>query len=403
EIASLRWRLLEVREQTYDLQGMRSEQSDDVETLRMLAEAMGDDCRRAYAAYRRSNLAYRIVDTTACERAAQTAIALASFAGDHVLRLRAQRLLAFARRDSGDFESAKAVAQQGLAEARQLGLKSVESGFLDTLAGIVGWQEDLLGTVELSCESLRIEREIKDRRGEVLTLGNLGAAWLGLGDFEQAAHVLEEGLQLARSIGDRANEGNCLVNLAQVSQWQGDGERALALSRAAHDLAAAMKAPDYEIFALLVRGDAELHLGHSEEAFGTYDRALSLALRIDSPLRHNATAGLIRVALAQGDTAAALRHVEALLPHLSTGRALDGADSPRLIELTCYRALSRVSDPRAAQLLHAAYAALRAKADSLVDAARRDEFLGRIPHHREIVAAWRMLSPVTHGGPNADA
>ena len=66
---------------------------------------------------------------------------------------------------------------------------------------------------------------------------------------------------------------------------------------------------------------------------------------------------------------------------------LDGADSPRLIELTCYRVLSRVGDPRAAGLLKSTYVALQAKADTLPDVALRDGFLTRIPYHREIVAA----------------
>jgi class 3 adenylate cyclase/tetratricopeptide (TPR) repeat protein len=392
DTASLRWRLLDVREQTLDLQGLRSEQRDDVNALQALAETMGDDRRRADVAFRCSNLAYRMVDPPACEHAAHRAMTLASAAGDPAIRLRAQRLLAYARRDSGDYKSAKALAQQGLTEARERGLKGVESQFLNTLAGIAGLQDDMLGSVELCQQSLHIEREMRDRHGEAVTLGNLGAAWLGLGDFEQATHDLESSLQLARSIGDRATECNSLINLAQVSHWRGNGVSASALSREALDIAAPMEAPDFEVFARIVLGDAESLQGKCESAASAYQHARWQAVEIGSPLQHNATAGLIQVALAQGDIATAMQHVEALLPQLGTGDVLDGADSPRLIELTCYRALSRMGDARAAALLQSSYTALKARADALPDAVLRDGFLTRIPHHREIVATWHALS-----------
>ena len=386
ETASLRWRLLEVREQTLDLQGMRNEQRADVDSLQMLAETMGDDHRRAYASFRRSDLADRMADSPACERAARHTMALACTTGDHELRLRAQRLIAYARRGCGDFESAKTLAQQGLTEARERGLKGIESGFLDTLAGTAGMQDDMLDSLELGRQSLRIKRETRDRRGEARALGNLGASWLGLGDFEQATRDLEESTRLARAIGDRATECNNLVNLAQVSHWQGDGAHALAFSSEALDIAVAAQMPDFEIFARFLLGDAEVLHGNGESAANAYQQARSLALEISSPLQHNATAGLMLVALAQGDTTTALQYVEVLLAQMATGAALEGADSPRLIELSCYRVLARTGDARAAGLLQTAHAALQAKADTLPDAALRHSFLTRVPHHREIIA-----------------
>jgi predicted ATPase len=48
--AGLRWRLLDAREQTLDLQGRRDEQATDLDALDRLAELLDDDRRRAYAA-----------------------------------------------------------------------------------------------------------------------------------------------------------------------------------------------------------------------------------------------------------------------------------------------------------------------------------------------------------------
>ena len=61
-------------------------------------------------------------DWKLCESAARRTMALAERAGDHALRLRGQRQLASALTSSGDPEAGRALAQQGLAEARKRGL-----------------------------------------------------------------------------------------------------------------------------------------------------------------------------------------------------------------------------------------------------------------------------------------
>ena len=60
----------------------------------------------------------------------------------------------------------------------------------------------------------------------------------------------------------------------------------------------------------------------------------------------------------------------------------------RLIELTCYVALARTADPRAADWLAQAHTALMAQAAAITDAKLRHGFLQNIPFHRGIVMAW---------------
>jgi hypothetical protein len=122
-------------------------------------------------------------------------------------------------------------------------------------------------------------------------------------------------------------------------------------------------------------------------------------------LRHDASAGLAQVALAEGDAAAALAAMAALKPlldHIAAGGTLDGTEYPRLIELNCHQALARAGDPRAADWLARAHSALMAQADAIsrstTDATLRQGFLQNIPHHREIVAAWAKRD-VASGSP----
>ena len=112
------------------------------------------------------------------------------------------------------------------------------------------------------------------------------------------------------------------------------------------------------------------------------------AQEIVTPYQHEASAGLARVALAEGDPAAALAALQPVLDHVAAGGTLGATDYPRWIELTCHQTLARAGDPRAADWLARSHAALVAQADTISDAARRQGFLHHIPHHRDIVAAW---------------
>jgi class 3 adenylate cyclase len=385
--ASLRWRVLRVREQTLDLQARRAEQAADIEQLEQLAEILGSDARRAHAAWRRSYRALRMADWPACESAARAGMEFAEKAGDPGLRLHALRLLASALTMQGNIQAGKALAQQGLAEAREHGLRANEESLLNTLIVVANMQGDVMGNLELSRQNLVINREIGDRRSEALGLSNLGVAWLELGDLAQARRDSEEALRMARANGDRIGEGVTLCTLSDLALMRSDDALAIAFARSALDIFVATQGRDREVDALLKLGHAELALEHYALARQAFEQTRQRAREIDSPWQRDASAGLAQVALAQGDGATALREVETLLAHLAGGGTLDGTVKPRLIELTCYRVLAQARDLRAAEWLTRAHAALLAQAATIPDPALRQGFLQNIPYHREIVAA----------------
>jgi predicted ATPase/class 3 adenylate cyclase len=390
--AELRWRLLSVREKSLDLQACRDEQAADLDALERLADGFDDDRRRAQVARRSALRAARMGDWAAQERAARHGMACAARAGDEALRLQALRLLAFARVSQGDAENGQTLARQGLAEARSLGLRDVEAGLLNMLAIAAERQGDLMGSLDLDRQCLQISRELGDRINEAINLSNLGAGWLELGHLVRARQDMEAGLQLVRANGDRVGESSALGKLSSLALWQGDETRALALARLAQDIAVAAQAGEYEVLAGLSLGDAELALGRTAAARQAYGNARQRALDLDDPTQHDASAGLARVALTEGDTQAAPAALQPLLNHVASGGTLEGADRPRLIELTAYQTLARAQDPRAADWLARAHAALMAQADVIsqhsTDPALRYGFLNNIPHHRAIVAAW---------------
>ena len=360
-----------------------------------LAEALDDDRRRADAAWRRSAWAHRLADYVTTEAFAWRAVESARRAGDDEVRLLAQRMLAMSLAFQGRPAEGQAICHETLNEARTLRLGRIEGSCLNALAVIAGIQNDEVGALLLDQQSLAAYRASGDRRNEAIAHGNIGAGWLGLGDLARARGELEEGLRLMRSNGDRALEVMPLCALSTLAMWQGDDAHALVQARAALETAVAVHARDHEAAAWCRVGEAELALGRFAAAAEALGSARARAIEIASPYRHDAAAGLARVALAQGDRHTAMRALDELLALAdktdADENALDGVEFPRLVEWTCHRVLASAGereDPRAVAWLVRAHDALQVQAATIQDAALRQGFLRNIPVHREIVAAW---------------
>ena len=388
ETLALRWRLLDVRERTLELQGRRPQQRVELEALQHLADALDDDRRRAELATRRSMLAVRTGDYRTQEAAARLAMSLAGRAHDHELRLNAQRLVADALARQGDAAAARTLAQDGLAEARVRGLRGVEGRFLNALTVVAARQQDMVAMLEASQSATDLRRALGDRRNEAIGLSTLGAGWLELGDFAQARRHLEEALRLHGAVGDRAMQPIVLANLSQLALWQGDPEQALQQAEAALEIAEAVQASDLQALALWCLGNAELAARRHAPADAAFERAHAVSKAMDSALQHDAAAGRSRVALACGDLAGALASIQALRAHLADGGTLEGTLGTGLIQLTCCQVLARASDPEAATMLERAHADLQTRAAAISDESVRRGFLSQVPENREIVAAW---------------
>jgi class 3 adenylate cyclase len=402
----LRWGLLEVRERILDLRGKRDAQHADIEAMEQLAQVLDDARCRGFAAFRRSTLAMHTGNYCAQEVSAREAIEFASRADDLTLRLRAQLSLALALNYLGDAAGARSLAHACVAESRRLGLRAIESHFLNALSIVASLQEDTLLAIDLGRQQLAIDRELGNPRDEAITLGNLGCSLLTFGQNDESSRCAHEGLRLARAVGDREGQFVPLHTLSVLALRGGNDAQALAHAQAALELAIEVTNPPLELLALIALGQAELALGRHAAAAAALEDAHAKALALEqrglvyaAAMWHEAGAGLAQVALAQGDLARAREHVEALLPHLAEGGAVLSAESPFQVMLTCYRVLTRARDARAAPLLGVAYRMLQAKAASLPDAGMRADFLTNIPENGDIAAAWRACQAMAEPAP----
>jgi class 3 adenylate cyclase len=384
----LRWRLLFVRENALNLQGHRAEQRLALDDLQRTADALNDDGRRAYAARRRSLLGLRTADHRAQEAAAREALAFAERAGDVESKLEAKRLLADALGSLGDSAGGEALAREGLAEARALGLRRVEGVYLNALSYIASLRDDQVTGLSLDLQDQQIWRELGDPQGEAIALANVGGDWLWFGQLTQARQCLEHSLKLSRIASARSLECGPLTDLSRTLLLEGDAAQALRVAREALDTAVAVQARDFEAQSLYRIGEAELALKHLQAAAAAFERAESVAAALGHSIERDAVAGHARVALAGSDIVGAMGLVERLLASAAASDAAASAEA-KLVLLTCFQVLATAGDPRAPALLDSAHAMLQSRAVTINDPALRESFLTNIPEHREIIALWQ--------------
>ncbi|MGJ3251920.1 MAG: CHAT domain-containing protein [Elainellaceae cyanobacterium] len=115
----------------------------------------------------------------------------------------------------------------------------------------------------------------RSRQGEGVILGNLGAAYLGIGNYQQAIDFFEQRLAIAREIGDRAGEGRAIGNLGAAYLEIGNYQRAIDFSE--QHLAIAREigdSPEERLRQRAEEGGAIGNLGAAYLGIGNYQQAI---------------------------------------------------------------------------------------------------------------------------------
>jgi tetratricopeptide (TPR) repeat protein len=228
-------------------------------------------------------------------------------------------------------------------------------------------------------QALRAYQQLNEPDSVSATLGNLCGVLTYLGDYPRALENGRKALHLRQGNG---LAGHLLFHRVGVAAYYlGDVEQTLQLLAAALEESAT--SPHLYQFRLLA-GECYTRQGRWEEAAEALRLALTLAQKGQNPMAlMTIQRAQAELALAQGDMAAALAHVEALLPLLS-GAPLPSSHEPLRLYWTCYRALQANSDPRAPGILSAAHALLQSQAALIQDAALHHTFLYQVAANRKI-------------------
>jgi tetratricopeptide (TPR) repeat protein len=287
-----------------------------------------------------------------------------------------------------DYARARDYAEQACSLYRSIGHRQGELRALNVM-GIASYSQGDYTDAEAQLnQALHLSQEIGERRTESVVLRNLGDLARGQGDYARALAYFEQSLHHCREIGDRRGESETLAFLGLLSHHLGDDTTACENSRRAVHIAQSVDARYEEGVALTCLGHALTGLGQLAEAADAYRQARAIQQELgQTNMAMEPLAGLARVALAEGNPAQALAHVEGILSHLEHG-TLDGAEEPFLVYLTCYRVLLAHQDPRAKGILNTAYTRLQERAAKIRDEELRCSFLEKVSAHHEIVEAW---------------
>ena len=158
--------------------------------------------------------------------------------------------------------------------------------------------------------------------GQAITLTNIGAAHLSLGDPQRALEYLKQALSLAQGGQSRPEEAQALTVLAAVSSALGNKQQALEYLHRALALWRAIGERQGESSALIRMGRIYREQGDPRLALKYLEEALQLARDIgETGSEAVALADLARVEHDLGDLDQALKRIETALDLVETLRA----------------------------------------------------------------------------------
>jgi class 3 adenylate cyclase/tetratricopeptide (TPR) repeat protein len=387
--AKTRFELLRIRLGVFSNTGRRAEQEADVGALEQLAEQLDDDAHRARAASLRSSHALLVGDYPGAAAAAARAVAWAETADARAAALWARINWARALQFQGDYSSAlEEHIGEALALARDLGDRRVENTSLMQL-GIFAFQRGNYSVARgYYQQALALARTIGDRSLESGVINNLGDTERLLGNYGAAFDLFQAGRRLCREIGQRTADAYLLCNIAHVAFLRGQPAESIEWSQESSKVADAIKDPDLRASLLSTRGHAYTALGAWDEAAACYRESAAIYREIGrTTMPPEPIAGLARLALARGAAAEAAEIVAEVIAHFDGDGSVDGTEDPLWIYFTCHQVLAAGDAPRAPEFLERAYRLLSERAEPLGEV-ERATFLGNVPSHRAIVAAW---------------
>jgi predicted ATPase/class 3 adenylate cyclase len=239
------------------------------ETLRLLAETLGDLNAQARAWNGLAFLHERLGKNRASIEAAERAEALARQAGE-----------------LGRGERIRALHLKGLALYR-LG--------------------DAPAVMALADETTKLCTEFGNRQGLATSFKLHGVARLQLGHYSEADRFFEQGLTLSRELGDRRTTAAMCSNLGESARLRGDYQTAADLYQRALAIAREIAHRESEIIYLCNLSAARLGLRQFEQVEADVQESIKLAAGSKSGVLTEACTILCEACLAQGKLAPALQ------------------------------------------------------------------------------------------------
>jgi tetratricopeptide (TPR) repeat protein len=291
--------------------------------------------------------------------------------------------------NQGHYEEARRCLEEALPILTGSGYKYRQAVVTSNLGSIEMVQGELGAARRHLVEGLRLSQEVNDKESTAIGFGVLGELLVRVGELEEAETNLRRSLELAAEFDYGFVLSDSKLSLALALAQRGEYDIAIPLTADAVGDARRGGSRLAEARALCGQGSILLTAGRFDEATVPLHAGLALAEELALPsLARDATAALARCALDTecADEARAL--VERLIGHLGVAD-VEGCLQPGEVYRRCWRVLTGLGDPRAADVLEAAGTFLDAIASRIDEDDLREGFLHRVPAHAELLEARR--------------
>lgn len=134
----------------------------------------------------------------------------------------------------------------------------------------IGWLEKALSSAQ----------KLNDRDSEQNILGNLGVAYIEVGEYKQAIEIFEQGLAIARDIKDRSSEGRYLGTIGAAYLELGEPRLSIEYQEQLLVIAQELRDRRDEGAALGNLGNAYNNLGDTRRAIEFHEQALTITREI---------------------------------------------------------------------------------------------------------------------------
>jgi eukaryotic-like serine/threonine-protein kinase len=244
-----RFDLLLARAATCHVLAQRSRQKADIEELLVLAEQLGDEERRFEALLAQAECDVGTQHMAAREPALK-AVEIARRLGDGAREGRALVCLGLDARLHGDLNRSRGALELAAERLQDAGQKLAAAGCLQTLSLTLGDLDEFEAAQTAAVESIRLAREVGDRRLEGTALRRLAITYSDQQQFAEALPHAEEALRLHRLVGDPVEQCHSHNVLGIICAYLGRGAEAEAHWRAALPLADAAESVVGGMYAL---------------------------------------------------------------------------------------------------------------------------------------------------------
>jgi tetratricopeptide (TPR) repeat protein/transcriptional regulator with XRE-family HTH domain len=245
-------------------------------------------------------------------------LTLAESGADRTTKGLLLRLLGEVNDCRGDYAEGDRLYEAGLIAAREVGDNVTVGAILQNLGEKAMKRGDYDQAEQLLTEGLDVARTIAHQQRVSALLNNMGALAQRRQQYDEADVLYAESLELARGLGHAIRIGNVLLNMGKLACDRGEYSAAETYLRECLDIARRMGQPYLTGDCLAVWGDVYLAQGQLGAAAAACTESIAIARDIREPETEAiASYCLARVAHAEGDPAAAQRHVEASLEYLT--------------------------------------------------------------------------------------